>query len=69
MHFATWLANGMSVNGMADRALQLIDRASELARKSGYAEMPFQLTIAKIRALLLLPEPCKRSVAGRMPSR
>ena len=59
VHFATWLANGMSVNGMADRALQLIDRASELARKSGYAEMPFQLTIAKIRALLLLPEPQK----------
>ena len=50
VHFVTWLANGMSVNGMADRALQLIDRASELARKSGYAEMPFQLTIAKIRA-------------------
>jgi hypothetical protein len=57
VHFATWLANGMSVNGMADRALQLIDRASELARKNGYAEMPFQLTIAKIRALLLLPDP------------
>lgn len=57
VHFATWLANGMSVNGMADRALQLIDRASELARTHGYADMPFQLTIAKVRALLLLPDP------------
>jgi CHAT domain-containing protein len=56
VHFATWLANGMSVNGMADRALQLIDRAIELARKSGYAEMPYQLTIAKVRALLLQPD-------------
>jgi CHAT domain-containing protein len=56
VHFATWLANGMSVNGMADRALQLIDRASEVARRNGYAQMPLQLTIAKIRALLLLPD-------------
>jgi CHAT domain-containing protein len=56
VNFATWLANGMSVNGMADRALQLIDQASDLARKNGYSEMPLQLTIAKIRALLLLPD-------------
>ena len=56
VHFATWLANGMSVNGMADRALQLIDRAGEVARKNGYAQMPLELTIAKIRALLLLPD-------------
>src|SRR5262249_9781536 len=54
--FATWLANGMSLNGMADRALQLIDRASEVATRSGYAEMPLQLTIAKVRAMLLLPD-------------
>jgi tetratricopeptide (TPR) repeat protein len=38
IHFATWLANGMSVNGMADRALQLIERANELARRHGYAD-------------------------------
>ncbi len=67
VHFATWLANGMSVNGMADRALQLIDRASELATKSGYSEMPLQLTIAKVRALLLLPDPQKAQ--GRQDAR
>ena len=55
--FATWLANGMSVNGMADRASQLLDRVEELARKSGYSELPLQFSIAKVRALLQLPEP------------
>jgi hypothetical protein len=56
VYFATWLANGMSVNGMADRALPLLDEATELARKNGYSELPFQLAIAKVRALLLLPD-------------
>jgi len=57
VHFATWLANGLSVNGMADRAVQLLNYITELARKSGYSEMPLQLSIAKVRALSLLPEP------------
>jgi CHAT domain-containing protein len=56
VHFATWLANGMSVNGMADGALQILNRATELAEKHGYSEIPLQLSIAKIRALLLVPE-------------
>ncbi len=55
--FATWLANGLSVHGMADRALPLIDRAAALAKKNGYAEIPLQLSIAKVRVLLNLPEP------------
>jgi hypothetical protein len=55
--FATWLANGMSINDMADRALQLLERAAELARKNGYSEMPLEFSIAKVRALVQLPEP------------
>ena len=55
--FATWLANGMSVNGMADRASQLLGRVEELARKNGYSEMPLQFSIARVRASLQLPEP------------
>jgi len=57
IYFATWLANGMEVDGMADRALKLVDRAADLAMKNGYTEVPFQLSIAKIRALTNLPEP------------
>jgi CHAT domain-containing protein len=56
LHFATWLANGMAVNGMADRALGILDRADEFATKHGYAELPLQLTIARVRALMNLPE-------------
>lgn len=59
VNFATWLANGMAVNGMADRSLQLLDRAAEVARKAGYDELPLQMSIAKIRAFLSLPEPQK----------
>jgi hypothetical protein len=55
--FATWLANGMSLHGMADRAVPVIDNAMELARKSGYPEIPLELSIAKVRALTNLPEP------------
>ena len=55
--FATWLANGMSLHGMADRALPVIENAMELARKSGYPEIPLELLIAKVRALTNLPEP------------
>ena len=57
IHFSIWLANGMSVNGMGDRALATIDRANEVARKAGYQEVPIQLRLAKIRASNLLPEP------------
>jgi hypothetical protein len=57
VYFATYLANGMAVNGMADRALPILDRAINLAQKSGYREMPLTLSIAKVRALILLPEP------------
>jgi CHAT domain-containing protein len=54
--FATWLANGMAVHGMADRAISLLDRPLELVRQNSDAGFPVQLYIAKIRALLLLPE-------------
>jgi len=59
IYFATWLANGMAVNNMADRAVQLLDRVEELARKNGFSEMPLQFSIAKVRALMQLPEPQK----------
>ena len=57
INFATWLANGMAVHGMADQASRIVDKASDLARKNGYAEIPLQLSIAKIRALANLAEP------------
>ena len=57
LNFATWLGNGMAVNGMADRAMPILDRAIEIARSSSYSGVPLQLYIAKIRALTLLPEP------------
>jgi hypothetical protein len=63
IYFATWIANGMAVNNMADRAVQLLDRVEELARKSGFSEMPLQFSIAKVRALMQLSEPQK--VRGR----
>src|SRR5262245_54224920 len=50
--FATWLANGMAVHGMADRAISLLDRPLELVRQNFDAGFPVQLYIAKIRALL-----------------
>ena len=59
IYFATWIANGMAVNNMADRAVQLLDRVEELARKSGFSEMPLQFSIAKVRALMQLSEPQK----------
>ncbi|MGA7408975.1 MAG: hypothetical protein WBW33_00725, partial [Bryobacteraceae bacterium] len=52
----TWLANGMTVHGMADKALSMIVRASELAKSNGFTEIPLQLSIARVRALTLLPE-------------
>jgi CHAT domain-containing protein/TPR repeat protein len=57
INFATWLANGMAVHGMADQASRIVDKASDLAKRNGYAEIPLQLSIAKIRALANLSEP------------
>ena len=57
INFATWLGNGMAINGMADRSVKVIDQAVDLARKSGYTSVPLQLSIAKIRALANLPDP------------
>jgi CHAT domain-containing protein len=62
LQFSIWLAHGMAVNGMPDRALSLIDRATESARRNGYTETPLTLHSARIRALMLLPEP-RRSKA------
>ena len=59
--FTTWLANGMSVHGMADRAIPLLDRALTLVGKEPDAGFPVQLYIAKIRALGLLPETSDRN--------
>jgi CHAT domain-containing protein len=59
INFRTWLANGMTVNGMADGALKQLDKASDLAQRSGFRQMPFQLSIAKIRAIAMLPEPAR----------
>ena len=59
INFRTWLANGMTVNGMADGALKQLEKASDLAQRSGFRQMPFQLSIAKIRAIAMLPEPAR----------
>jgi len=55
--FRVWLANGMAVNGMPEAALKQLDQAIALAQQHGYEQLPFQLIIAKIRAIALLPEP------------
>ena len=60
MNFSIWLANGMAVNGMADRALKVLDKASDAARNEPAAGIPIQLHIARIRALINLPEGPKR---------
>jgi CHAT domain-containing protein len=57
INFSTLLANGMAVNGMADRAIGVLDRANELAKRNGYTEVPLALSIAKIRAWMNSPEP------------
>jgi len=53
--FSTWLANGMTVNGMPDKAIPLLDRALSVVPKDPDAGFPVQLYIAKIRALVTLP--------------
>lgn len=59
VNFMVWLANGMTVNGMADGALKELDKASGLAKQNGYQQIPFQLSIARIRAIAMLPEPAR----------
>jgi CHAT domain-containing protein len=61
--FATWLANGMTVHGMADRAIPLLDNALSLVSKEPDAGFPVQLYIAKIRALVTMPD-----AAGKGPA-
>jgi CHAT domain-containing protein len=53
--FSTYLGNGMTLNGMADRALPILDAAIERARSREEADLPTQLYVAKIRALIYLP--------------
>jgi len=55
MTFSVWLANGMTVNGMADRALRVLDKATEAASQNPASGIPIQLQIARIRALMNLP--------------
>ncbi|MBL8209788.1 MAG: CHAT domain-containing protein [Bryobacterales bacterium] len=50
LHFAIWLANGLTMNGMPDRALDLLDKAV-LFSKNANRETPLQLSVAKVRAL------------------
>ena len=56
VNFSVWLANGMALNGMADRALRVLDKAMEAVNQSADAGIPVQLHIARIRALLNLPD-------------
>ena len=55
-YFTLWLANGMSINGMADGALKQLEKADQLAKESGFEATPLALTIAHIRAIANLPE-------------
>ena len=56
LFFTVWLANGMSINGMADGALKQLEKADQLAKASGFETAPLALTIAHIRAITNLPE-------------
>ena len=60
--FATWLANGMIIQGMGDRAMPLIDNATKVALENGYTEVPLRLSIAKIRAMMNQPDPKRETV-------
>jgi hypothetical protein len=63
LNFSVWLANGMAVNGMADRAVRVLDKAMEAASQNPDSGIPIQLQIARIRALVNLPDGPQR-VAG-----
>jgi CHAT domain-containing protein len=62
LNFSVWLANGMTVNGMADRAVRVLDRAIEAANQNPDSGIPIQLQIARIRALMNLPAGPQREV-------
>jgi hypothetical protein len=66
VNFSVWLANGMAVNGMADGALHVLDGAAAAVKQSPNAEVPVQLYIARIRALVNLPHNAGRSEAKRL---
>jgi CHAT domain-containing protein len=57
INFTIWLANGMALNGMAEGALKQLEKASQLAQRSGYQRAPFLLSIARLRAIANLTEP------------
>lgn len=59
--FSVWLANGMALHGMADRALPILDAALATVRSRPDAGVPVQLYIAKIRALTNLPDKQEKS--------
>jgi hypothetical protein len=61
--FSIWLANGMTANGMGDGAVHILDRADTLAKKNGYARMPLQFSIAKVRALSTSSNEANRKAA------
>ena len=63
LSFRNWLGNGLAVNGVADRAIPILDDALALVRRTPDAGFPLETYIAKIRALRLLPE--ARRPAGR----
>ncbi len=64
VNFSVWLANGMTVHGLADRALPILDGALAAASHNPDAGFPLLLYIAKIRALIYLPAKSDGS-AGR----
>ena len=64
--FSVWLANGMTVNGMADRALQVLHSAIQAVKQNPNAEIPVQLSIARIRALVSLPPEAGRTEAKEL---
>lgn len=68
INFTIWLANGMAVNGMADNALKQLDKASDVAKQSGYEHVPFLLAIARMRAIANLPEPERSKRAAEAQS-
>jgi CHAT domain-containing protein/tetratricopeptide (TPR) repeat protein len=64
VYFSDWLANGLTVNGMADSALPVLDHALDAVKKNPDAGVPAQLYIARIRALLYMRDKAA-ALAGR----
>lgn len=55
IHFSVWLANGMTMNGMPERALPVLDKADAASRKAD-REPALQLLVARVRAFAMLPQ-------------